>query len=110
MDISIIKEQDGVKDFGGIKSDDVVILPAFGASLQEMMLLSDRGVNIVDTTCPWVAKVRDYSIGHPAIACCAAPELICHGASLALTHTMTLAGPSQLCVSGLLLSNYGLSI
>ncbi|KAK9835932.1 hypothetical protein WJX84_010530 [Apatococcus fuscideae] len=57
MDISIIKEQDGVKDFGGIKSDDVVILPAFGASLQEMMLLSDRGVNIVDTTCPWVAKV-----------------------------------------------------
>ena len=57
MDITIIKEDAGVKDFSHVKPNDVVILPAFGASLQEMMLLSDRGVNIVDTTCPWVAKV-----------------------------------------------------
>lgn len=56
MDITIIQEQEGVKDFSHVKPDDVVILPAFGASLQEMMLLSDRGVNIVDTTCPWVSK------------------------------------------------------
>ena len=57
MDITIITEQEGVKDFSHVKADDVVILPAFGASLQETMLLSDRGVNIVDTTCPWVSKV-----------------------------------------------------
>ncbi len=57
MDITIIQEDGGIKDFSQVKPKDVVILPAFGASLQEMMLLSDRGVNIVDTTCPWVAKV-----------------------------------------------------
>jgi len=35
----------------------VVILPAFGASLEEMQMLDKRGVTVVDTTCPWVSKV-----------------------------------------------------
>ena len=35
----------------------MVILPAFGASLEEMQLLDDKGVTTVDTTCPWVSKV-----------------------------------------------------
>jgi len=34
-----------------------VILPAFGASLEEMELLDSKGVTTVDTTCPWVSKV-----------------------------------------------------
>ena len=35
----------------------MVILPAFGASLEEMELLDSKGVTTVDTTCPWVSKV-----------------------------------------------------
>ena len=57
MDIAIIKDGGDGKDFSGVKEGDVVILPAFGASVQEMALLASRGVQIVDTTCPWVAKV-----------------------------------------------------
>lgn len=63
MDLEIIEDQEGVgKDFSHVKQDDVVILPAFGASVSEMRLLSDRGVQIVDTTCPWVAKVPPRTI------------------------------------------------
>ncbi|WP_019501836.1 4-hydroxy-3-methylbut-2-enyl diphosphate reductase [Pseudanabaena sp. PCC 6802] len=47
----------GHKDFSGVVQGDVVILPAFGASLQETQLLNDLGCTIVDTTCPWVSKV-----------------------------------------------------
>ena len=49
-------KEDGVKDFSKINTGDVVILPAFGASLEEMQLLDERKVKIVDTTCPWVSK------------------------------------------------------
>ena len=49
---------EGEKDFSVVKSDSVVVLPAFGASIQEMTMLSDKKVQMVDTTCPWVSKVR----------------------------------------------------
>ncbi len=48
---------DGNKDFSGVGHGDVVILPAFGASVQETQLLDRLGSKIVDTTCPWVSKV-----------------------------------------------------
>lgn len=57
MDVQFIAVTEGGKDFSGVESGDVVILPAFGASVQEMQLLDDRGCTIVDTTCPWVSKV-----------------------------------------------------
>lgn len=57
MDIAIIKDTGAGKDFSSVEKGDVVILPAFGASVSEMALLVERGVQIVDTTCPWVAKV-----------------------------------------------------
>lgn len=36
--------------------NDVVIVPAFSATVEDMELLRARGVTIVDTTCPWVIK------------------------------------------------------
>jgi 4-hydroxy-3-methylbut-2-en-1-yl diphosphate reductase len=57
----ITVSEDGEKDFSPVQEGNVVILPAFGASVQEMRNLADRGVQIVDTTCPWVAKVCAFS-------------------------------------------------
>ena len=57
MDVHFIEVVEGQKDFSGVNRGDVVILPAFGASVQEMKLLHDEGCSIVDTTCPWVSKV-----------------------------------------------------
>ncbi len=57
MNVGFIPVIDGVKDFSVVNSGEVVILPAFGASVTEMQLLNDQGCTIVDTTCPWVSKV-----------------------------------------------------
>nr|QBP34358.1 plastid 4-hydroxy-3-methylbut-2-enyldisphosphate reductase [Ulva prolifera] len=57
MNVKFIEAKDDTKDFSGVENGDVVILPAFGASVEEMRLLNDRGVQIIDTTCPWVSKV-----------------------------------------------------
>lgn len=57
MEVKFIPVTAGKKDFGAIASGDVVILPAFGASVTEMQILNDKNCTIVDTTCPWVSKV-----------------------------------------------------
>jgi 4-hydroxy-3-methylbut-2-en-1-yl diphosphate reductase len=57
MNVEFIQVTPTGKDFSGVHQGDVVILPAFGASVQEMQLLNDQGCTIVDTTCPWVSKV-----------------------------------------------------
>lgn len=57
MKVEYIPVEKKQKDFSVVTQGDVVILPAFGASVQEMQILNDRGCKIVDTTCPWVSKV-----------------------------------------------------
>lgn len=57
MDVHSIPVGSEGKQFDVVDKGDVVILPAFGASVHEMQLLSEKNVQIVDTTCPWVSKV-----------------------------------------------------
>ena len=57
MSVGFIEVIEGQKDFSVVDRGDVVILPAFGASVEEMQLLNEKGCTIVDTTCPWVSKV-----------------------------------------------------
>ena len=57
MNVQFLPVVEDKKDFSTVDQGDVVILPAFGASVSEMQILNDRGCTIVDTTCPWVSKV-----------------------------------------------------
>lgn len=57
MGVLFVPQEGLVKDLSGVAAGDVVILPAFGATLEEMQFLTETGCQIVDTTCPWVSKV-----------------------------------------------------
>lgn len=50
-------DDDGGFDFGGITPADVVILPAFGATVGDFRRLRDLGCVLVDTTCGSVLNV-----------------------------------------------------
>ncbi|CAI8618515.1 unnamed protein product [Vicia faba] len=57
MGVEYIPISGGKKQFEVVNKGDVVILPAFGAAVDEMLILSEKNVQIVDTTCQWVSKV-----------------------------------------------------
>nr|GEW54650.1 4-hydroxy-3-methylbut-2-enyl diphosphate reductase, chloroplastic-like [Tanacetum cinerariifolium] len=57
MEVKDVPVKDGVKQFDVNDKGDVVILPAFGAAVEEMVILDDKQIKIVHTTCPWVSRV-----------------------------------------------------
>ncbi|MDX2272399.1 MAG: 4-hydroxy-3-methylbut-2-enyl diphosphate reductase [Cyanobacteriota bacterium] len=66
MGIRFVDSQNGQKDFSPIQPEDVILWPAFGASVQEMEFFRQRGNEIVDTTCPWVSRVWNQVDKHRA--------------------------------------------
>ncbi len=50
-------EDDGSFDFSDVTADDVVIIPAFGVTLQDFDELQEKGCVLVDTTCGSVLLV-----------------------------------------------------
>jgi 4-hydroxy-3-methylbut-2-enyl diphosphate reductase len=58
MGIRFLRESDGGgPGLDAVRAEDVVILPAFGVTVQEMQSLRDRGCVLVDTTCGSVLNV-----------------------------------------------------
>src|SRR2546428_8197888 len=58
MGILFLRDADGVgPDLGAVRPGDVVILPAFGVTVQEMDRLKSSGCILVDTTCGSVLNV-----------------------------------------------------
>ena len=57
MGITFLMPTDGRIDFGGVKPEDVVILPAFGVTITDFEILRQIGCVMVDTTCGSVLNV-----------------------------------------------------
>ncbi len=51
-------------EWGKIKKEDIVIIPAFGASLETVELLKNKGLAVerYETTCPFVEKVWNKAV------------------------------------------------
>src|SRR5882672_4266986 len=58
MGIRFLRDSDGSgPGVDAVQAEDVVILPAFGVTVQEMQSLRDKGCVLVDTTCGSVLNV-----------------------------------------------------
>lgn len=49
---------------GELRSDDVVVIPAFSATVEDMQHLKALGCTVVDTTCPWVIKPHKRTLSY----------------------------------------------
>jgi 4-hydroxy-3-methylbut-2-enyl diphosphate reductase len=49
---------------GGLRADDVVVIPAFSATVEDVQHLREVGCTIVDTTCPWVIKPHKRTLSY----------------------------------------------
>jgi 4-hydroxy-3-methylbut-2-enyl diphosphate reductase len=49
---------------GELRSDDVVVIPAFSATVEDMQHLQQLGCTVVDTTCPWVIKPHKRTLSY----------------------------------------------
>ena len=63
MEVQLIPIKEGREQFEVVNKGDIVILPAHGATVAEMLVLSDKNVQIVDITCSWVSKAPFADIG-----------------------------------------------
>lgn len=58
MEIQLLySNEEGVFDFSGVTTEDVVIIPAFGVTLDDFETLRELGCILVDTTCGSVLNV-----------------------------------------------------
>ena len=57
MGIEFLLPVDGKIDFGRVRPEDVVILPAFGVTIRDFEILREIGCVMVDTTCGSVLNV-----------------------------------------------------
>src|SRR5215210_4145792 len=57
MGVEILGRGDAGFDFSAVRADDVVILPAFGATIHDFQTLRAMGCIVVDTTCGSVLNV-----------------------------------------------------
>lgn len=68
--VQFLREHNGkqIIPWDELKQDDIVIVPAFGTTLEIQQILKDRGIDpyMYDTTCPFVEKVwnRAESLGN----------------------------------------------
>src|SRR4051794_40036581 len=57
MGVEILMRAESGFDFSGLRPDDVVILPAFGVTIDDFAALREIGCVLVDTTCGSVLNV-----------------------------------------------------
>jgi len=49
---------------GELHADDVVVIPAFSATVEDIEHLKQLGCTVVDTTCPWVIKPHKRTLSY----------------------------------------------
>jgi 4-hydroxy-3-methylbut-2-enyl diphosphate reductase len=49
---------------GELNSEDVVVIPAFSATVEDVEALQAAGCTVVDTTCPWVIKPHKRTLSY----------------------------------------------